>query len=43
MGNDLRLGVQCSFQLVYLVWRQPEDPVLGKHGAGTFHHGAQDK
>ena len=29
LGNDLWLRVQCSFQLVHLMWRQPEDPVLG--------------
>lgn len=43
LWDNLWLGVQCAFQLINLVWRQPKDSVLSKHGARTFHHGPQDK
>jgi uncharacterized protein len=34
LRNDLRLGVQSPFQLVYLVRCEPQQPVLGEHSPG---------
>jgi hypothetical protein len=38
LRNELWLGVQSAFQLVYLVWCQPQQPVLGEHSPGPLHH-----
>ncbi len=43
LGNGLWLGVQRSFQLVHLVRREPQEPVLGKHRPGPLHRRPQDE
>jgi hypothetical protein len=43
LENDLWLGVQCPLSLIYLVRREPQEPVLGEPGPGPLHRGPEDE